>query len=354
MLKCLLLAFICALTYTCGHCYSAQEQHTATINWLTNYEEASAKAKENSLPLFIFFTGTKWCTWCNKLEEETFDTSEFAELVGKQFVFLKLDFPKKDPQDPNYVPQDSFLKQQNEQLRNKFNVRSFPTVIIYDQKQQKQIGVTGYLPGGPKQYATKVLKMVSDYQNYMQKMQKMGKLEQTEEAKISSLELRQLYEKARELGLDNDLHHIIKLGLNSDQKTYFQIEHYRLFADEGLIHAPEAVALRQQLLAVDPSNEQRTHYQIAVIDFEAYSEESERENASPDQAVGPLVAYIEKFGKQDKENLWRLNMIISQVYLDKNKLAQALKYAQSCYETAPPAVQSEIATAIKNIQAQAR
>ncbi len=128
--------------------------------------------------------------------------------------------------------------------------------------------------------------------------------------------------------MDNDLNRIIKMGLNSDQMTYFQIEHYRLYADEGLIHSPEAAALRQQLLAADPNNEHKTHYQIAIIDFESYSEDSDKENGNPDEAVVPLIAYIEKFGKQDKENLWRLNMIISQFYLDKNKLAQALKYAQ--------------------------
>ena len=78
----------------------------------------------------------------------------------------------------------------------------------------------------------------------------------------------------------------------------------------------------------------------------------EKENYSAELAIAPLVAYLEKFGSQDKENKWRLQMIISQVYLDKNKLAQALHYAQSSYDAAPTAIKPEIATAIRNLQTQ--
>jgi protein disulfide-isomerase len=340
MIGSLLLILTCASTF----CYGYSEHGASTITWLTNYEEASNKARESSLPLFIFFTGSDWCSWCTKLYEEVLDTPEFADAVGKKFVFLKVDFPRNSYQDPN-------LKQQNKQLQTKFNIRSFPSVILFDQKQQQQIGSTGYRPGGPRAYAAHLLKMVDDYQNYTQKMQKLSKLS-SEEQKDSGIDLKQLYEKSRALGLANDLNRLIKWGCNSDQKPYFQLEHYRLLAEEGLIHSPEATALRQKILAEDPNNELKSHYQVAIIEFEAFSEDG-KDLLNPDQTVAPLVSYLEKFGKQDKENLWRLNMIISQVYLDQNKLAQALRYAQSCYDNAPATVQPEIATAIKNIQAQA-
>lgn len=341
MLRCYILAFIFAIASQSGFSHPYHDQQVGSINWMTNYEAAVNKAKEASLPLFIFFTGSDWCTWCSKLEEEALDTPEFADAAGKKFVFLKVDFPRETPQDPA-------IKQQNKQLQAKFNVRSYPTIVIFDQKQQQQIGVTGYRPGGGRQFASHVLKMVSDYQNYTKKMQNVNN---PREPQLSGVELKQLYEKSRELGLNNDFHPLIQLGLNSNQKSYFQLEHYRLLAEEGLSHSADAANLRQQLLSEDPTNEDKTHYKVAVIDFEAYSDDLE---SAPEKAVAPLVAYIEKFGKQDKENLWRLNMIISQVYLDKNKLPQALRYAQSCYETAPPTVQPEIATAIKNIQAQSQ
>lgn len=345
MLRCYILAFLFAIISHSGFCHPYHDQHggSGSIQWMTNYEAAVNKANEASLPLFIFFTGSDWCTWCSKLEEEVLETPDFAEGAGKKFVFLKVDFPRETPQDPN-------TKQQNRQLQNKFNVRSFPTIVIFDQKQQQQIGVTGYRPGGGRPFASYLQKMVNDYQNYIQKVQKANT---PGEPQLSGLELKQLYEKSRELGFNNDFHRLIQLGLSSNQKSYFQLEYYRLLAEEGLSHSADAMALKQTLLSSDPSNELKTHYKVAIIDFETYSDDLEKED-NADKTVAPLVAYVEKFGKHDKENLWRLNMIISQVYLDKNKLPQALRYAQSCYETAPPTVQPEIATAIKNIQAQSQ
>ncbi len=77
------------------------------ITWLTNYEWQRQRQKKFH-PIVHFFTGTKWCTWCNKLEEEVLDTPEFAELAGKQFVFLKLDFPKKDLKIQTTSPKTPF------------------------------------------------------------------------------------------------------------------------------------------------------------------------------------------------------------------------------------------------------
>src|SRR5262249_1584455 len=158
---------------------------------------------------------------------------------------------------------------------------------------------------------------VSDYHAYSQKLQNLN-----QKRALTGTDLQQMYTKAKELQLYEDMNAIFAAGFNSDLKPYFQLERYRMLAEEGRLHEIEAINLRQQLVASDPTNERKTHYHLAIIDFEAYSDES------PDLACAPLTAYIEKFGKQDKENVWRLEMIISQVYLDKDKLSQALKYAQ--------------------------
>jgi protein disulfide-isomerase len=76
----------------------------------------------------------------------------------------------------------------------------------------------------------------------------------------------------------------------------------------------------------------------------------EQGNFSPETVVAPLISYIDQFGAKDPENLWRLEMIVSQVYFERGKLAEALKYARASYESAPASVQPEIATAIKSIE----
>lgn len=308
----------------------------APIKWQTNYEQAVQQSKAASKPLVLFFTGSDWCGWCNKLDEEAFDTREFAEAAGSKFIFVKLDFPLYSAQDPQ-------VKAQNKELQQKFDVRSFPTVVIVDPKTNQQIGVTGYRPGGGKAFADHLLKTTNDYSGYKQKLGAM------DHSKYSGRELKPLYAKAMELGLTSDANKIAKKGAASEESLFFMMEQYRFLADEGQIHSKEAVVLRQQLLNADPLNEKQIHYQVAVVDFETLSNESDKNTES---TVAPLTAYIEKFGSKDKENVWRLELLVSQVYLDKNEMEQALKYAEQCHQCAPSCIQPDLARAVQNMRSQ--
>jgi protein disulfide-isomerase len=330
------ISFLFALGIICFHPMSFAAP--PSINWFTNYEKAVQESQNSSKPIILFFTGSDWCSWCIKLEEEAFDTKEFAQTTSDKFIFLKLDFPL-------YKSIDQQISRQNKALQKKYNIRGFPTIILLDSNLQ-EVGETGYRPGGGKEYAEHLLKIINSYAIYQQNMLNL------ETQSLSGLELKSIYNKSCELGLYNDSAKIIKVGLQSDMKQFFQMEQYRNYASEGLIHKSEAIAMKKKLIAADPKNEQLIPYQIAVIEFEAYSEEMEKENYAPEFAIAPLVDYINKFGEKDKNNLWRLQMIISQVYLDKNKFFDALKYAKASYESAPASVQPEIAIAVKNIQSQ--
>lgn len=310
-----------------------------SVKWITNYDEAVQQSKAASKPMLLFFTGSDWCGWCSKIEEEAIDTPEFAEAAGGKFIFVKLDFPLYSHQDPQ-------TKTQNKALQQKFDVRGFPTIVVLDPVQNQPIGTTGYRPGGGKAFADHLLKMVNDYSGYKQKM---GALDR---AKYSGNELKQLYEKSKELKISNDATRIVKKGMGSDESLYFLLERYRFLADEGQINGKESVALRQQILSLDPLNEKEMHYQIAVTDFETNCLSMEKESYSPELAVAPLIDYMDKFGSKDKDNLWRLQLIVSQVYLDINEMPTALKYAQASYESAPACVQPELARAITNIRSQ--
>lgn len=328
------LAFLCTTV-----CIFADQAVKGKIQWQTNYENAIRQGKTSSKPVVLFFTGSDWCSWCNKLEEEALDTSEFASAAGDRFVFVKLDFPLYTTQDPQ-------LKAQNKQLQQKFDVRSYPTLIIFDPQTNQQIGNTGYRPGGGKQYADHLLKMVNDFSSYKQKMSAL------DQGKYTGRDLKELFEKAKQLDLSSDANKIVKAGMDSDESLFFSIERYRFLADEGQIHSKEAATLRTQILARDPSNEKLTHYLVALIEFEAFTVEMEKENYAPEIAIAPLVNYMDKFGATDKDNLWRLQMIVSQVYLEKNQMPRALKYAQASYEAAPANVRPEIGRAVQNIRSQ--
>ncbi|BBI16502.1 thioredoxin family protein [Neochlamydia sp. S13] len=310
---------------------------TDSLQWMTNYEEAENLSRATFKPIILFFTGSDWCNWCSKLEQESLDTPEFAQAVGDKFIFMRLDFPVNST-----LPTP--LAVQNKQLQKKYNIRSFPTLIILDGQQQKQIGITGYRAGGGKMYAAHLSKIVADYFDYQKKLEAINK------QKYSGAELKKLYAVAQNFGYESDINQIIKVGVNSEDSHFFMIERYRKMTQEGLSGLAEATALKKELQLMDPNNEKMTHYHLALIDFEGYTEAGDKRSA--DLAVASLVNYIQKFGPKDKEHLWRLQMIISQIYFDRNNLAEALNFAESSFTSAPPTAKIEISTAIKNIKSQ--
>ena len=319
---------------------AATQDAKKSIQWQTNFETAVAESKASKKPILLLFTGGSWCPPCVLLEKEVLSTQEFADATSKEFIFVKLTFPKSGSStgDPRTLAQ-------NNQLADRFYVRGYPTIVVLD-PEQKQLGSTGYRPGGAAPYIAHLLKMVKEYTSYKQQMQNVGT------QKLSGSQLKHLLDKARSLEFYGDVNEIIKIGMESDQKAYFEIERYRLLAKENALQEPEAIALKQELLQSDSPQLQQNTYQLALIEFELLSNEADLEEFSPEYAVAPLVNYLDKFGGQDKENSWRLQMLISQVFLEHNKLAQALSYAKSSYATAPAQVQPEIATAIRNLSAE--
>lgn len=117
--------------------------------WHTDMKEAIAISKKENKPLFLFFTGSDWCGWCIRLQNEVFKTPEFTEW-SKKVVLVDLDFPRSKPQP-------DAIKMQNQQLAQLFRVQGYPTVwftkegTTTDGKTNlEQLGSTGYVAGGPK------------------------------------------------------------------------------------------------------------------------------------------------------------------------------------------------------------
>ena len=95
--------------------------------------------------MLLFFTGSDWCGWCKKMDKEVFESSAFAQEVGNKFVFVMLDFPMNSK-----LPEGE--QRQNAQLKQRYGVTGYPTVVIVDSKGGF-IGETGYRSGGGKAYA---------------------------------------------------------------------------------------------------------------------------------------------------------------------------------------------------------
>lgn len=116
----------------------------AEINWHSNIEDALDKAAANNKYVFVFFTGSDWCSWCHRLTDEVFDHDEFQTYVKKNMEMVLLDFPRS-------TPQDQATKDYNEEKRDMYSIRGYPSVIILESNGEVAMQL-GYREGGPVAY----------------------------------------------------------------------------------------------------------------------------------------------------------------------------------------------------------
>jgi thioredoxin-related protein len=156
MMKILFLLSVLFTTISCG---AQKENATNTENtenekelvWYTDMNTAIAQSQKEKKPIMLFFTGSDWCGWCIKLQNEVFKKEEFTTWAKDNVILVELDFPRSKPQT-------EAIKQQNNQLQQTFAVAGYPTVFFVNaEKGEKEkdkvnltsLGKTGYMAGGP-------------------------------------------------------------------------------------------------------------------------------------------------------------------------------------------------------------
>ena len=130
------------------------------LEWYTDLNKAIEISIESEKPLFMFFTGSDWCGWCIRLQKEVFFKPDFVKWAKKNLVLVELDFPRRKKLEES-------LKQQNENLRQMFAVRGYPTgwfvvpEIEENKVNFKRLGSQGYVAGGPKNWIDGANKILS-------------------------------------------------------------------------------------------------------------------------------------------------------------------------------------------------
>lgn len=116
--------------------------------WTTDYPAALKKAaKENKLVL-LDFTGSDWCPWCMKLDQELFSQKAFQDYAEKNLVLVLVDFPR----GKKSAEQSDALKKQNQDLQTKFKIEGYPTLLLLDAQGNQVKQPANYLPGGPEAF----------------------------------------------------------------------------------------------------------------------------------------------------------------------------------------------------------
>ncbi len=113
--------------------------------WTSDYDAALKTAAESKKDLLVDFTGSDWCGWCIKLNDEVFKHEPFKAGVKDSFVLVEVDFPKDESKLPEAV------RKQNAALGEKYAVQGYPTILLCD-AEGRPYAATGYQKGGPEKY----------------------------------------------------------------------------------------------------------------------------------------------------------------------------------------------------------
>jgi thioredoxin-related protein len=113
--------------------------------WSSDFAASKKQAAESKKDLLIDFTGSDWCGWCIKLNDEVFKHESFKAGVKDSFVLVELDYPK----DKSKLSEET--QKQNAELGEKYAVQGYPAILLCD-GEGRPYAATGYQKGGPEKY----------------------------------------------------------------------------------------------------------------------------------------------------------------------------------------------------------
>ena len=125
-------------------------------DWETDFAKASASAGKSGRYMLLDFSGSDWCGWCMKLDEEVFSQAEFEKYAKDNLVCVIVDFPQQKKQDEK-------LQAQNADLASKYGINGYPTVVILS-PDGELVGTTGYQQGGARKYVGSLQAMIAQYE----------------------------------------------------------------------------------------------------------------------------------------------------------------------------------------------
>ena len=114
-----------------------------------NLDEALKSAKANKRYVVAVFSGSDWCGWCKKLEQEILSTETFRKGAVGRYELVYID----NPRNKDLLSEHG--KENNRNLTSKYGIQGFPTVLILD-ADGKKVAEMGYDAGGPEKYLAKL------------------------------------------------------------------------------------------------------------------------------------------------------------------------------------------------------
>jgi len=304
-------------------------------DWLDDFAEAQKQALEKQKPILIAFLGPSWCSWSDQLESDVLSDPQFVKALEKEVIFLKVDIPEEMAE-----PSEELLPLLK--LKDQYHVEECPALVLVE-PMGTEITKLKYLPLEGKKFASYIHEILNDFAAVNHAVERKTL------QKIGGSELKALYAKAGQFADSTFKRTLLKKGLKEDRSPYFLLEEYGYLVAQGEMKERKLSRVRNKILARDPKNEKGALRQLAIFDFEALSVRTKR-SADVEKAIAPLVQYLKTFGKDDSENAWRIELMISEYLFGKDQVEDALLHAKASLEIAPSSAKKEVAKSIDYLQ----
>ncbi|MCA9289804.1 MAG: thioredoxin family protein, partial [Phycisphaerales bacterium] len=141
-----------------------------------NMDKAKELARSEGKFILMDFTGSDWCGWCIRLNDEVFSKDHFKTEAPKQFVLAEFDYPQKKAQTDE-------VKAANKKHQATYAIGGFPTIILAD-AEGKAFAQTGYRPDGPEKYMEHLNTLVSNRTKIVDLLKQATTLEGIEKAQV--------------------------------------------------------------------------------------------------------------------------------------------------------------------------
>jgi len=127
----------------------ASAEQASGLSWGTDLPAALNQARSENKMVLLDFTGSDWCPWCIKFDQEVLSTDKFAAYANNKLVLVLVDFPR-------HKPQNGLLAQANQELAKRFGVDGYPTYVLLNYDGRELGRQVGYAKGGPDAFITEL------------------------------------------------------------------------------------------------------------------------------------------------------------------------------------------------------
>lgn len=288
--------------------------------WATDFDQAFAQAQQEKKILILACLGNSWCPWAEKLKRDVLNSPLFIDKLQGIARFAVQNLDHEDTEH-------------NRRLRQMLRIDQSPTLILLDYSQE-EIARIGFLPLEGEKYADQILELVRHFEEVIAFL-KAPKSVASEER------IAQLYIQAKRLSSQSYREQILDIGLKREKGSFFILEKYANLLNKQKFKSLPVQKTRRELMQKDPENSEGTRLKMAVLEFQKFSSKVKGKK-QVFRAISPLVEYIEKFGKDDSDNLWKVEMMIAQFLLTQNELEMALSHAKASLDAAPEIAKNEV------------